>query len=190
MALYGSQRDISLFRHVNRELIGNIISQECVYYKFKTDETKVNLYGEAAGAKYYYSGVILSCLIDQQPQSYPDDELGVRYYRNVDFRFLRDDLLQRNLDFNKDYDQADYFGADLEPEVGDVIMYYGGYYEVDDVIANQFFMGKDPRYGYEKNPINPGLEGFGSNISIICKAHYSPVNKLQIEKGGINGWKI
>ena len=66
-------------------------------------------------------------------------------------------------------------------------MYYEGYYEVDDVIANQFFMGKDPRYGYEENPINPGLEGFGSNMSIICKTHYSPVNKIQIEQGGING---
>jgi hypothetical protein len=75
---------------------------------------------------------------------------GVRYYRNVDFKFLRDDLLQRNLDFNKDYDQADYFGADLEPEVGDIIMYYEGYYEVDDVIANQYFMGKDPRYGLRR----------------------------------------
>ena len=47
MALYGTKRDISLFRHVNRELMGNIISQECVYYKFKLDETKVNLYGES-----------------------------------------------------------------------------------------------------------------------------------------------
>ena len=187
MALYGAKRDISLFRHINRELIGNIISQECVYYKFKTDETKVNLYGEAAGAKYYYSGVILSCLIDQQPQSYPDDELGVRYYRNVDFRFLRDDLLQRNLDFNKDFDQGDYFGADLVPQVGDIIFYYGGYYEVDDIISNQFFMGKDPDYTYNENPINPGLENFGSDLSVICKTHYTPVNKVQLQKGGING---
>ena len=38
MALYGGQRDISLFRHVNRELISDIISQECVYYKYKLEE--------------------------------------------------------------------------------------------------------------------------------------------------------
>jgi hypothetical protein len=189
MALYGSQRDVSLLRHINRELIGDIISQECAYYKFKIEETKVNLYGESAGAKYYYSPVLLNCLIDHQPQSYPDDELGVRYYRNVDFRFLRDDLLERNLDFNKDYDQGDYFGADLEPEVGDIIFYYGGYYEVDDVIGNQYFVGKDPRYTYggDNNPINPGLENFGSDLSIICKTHYQPADKVQIEKARING---
>ncbi len=187
MALYGGQRDISLFRHVNRELISDIISQECVYYKYKLEETKTNLYGEAAGSKYYYRGVILSCLITHQPQEYPDDELGVRYYRNVDFKFLRDDLLQRNLDFNKDFDKGDYFGADLVPQVGDIIYYYGGYYEVDDVIGNQYFVGKDPDYNYAENPINPGLENFGSDLSIICKTHYTPVDKVQIEKGRING---
>ena len=187
MALYGGKRDISLFRHVNRELMGNIISQECVYYKFKLDETKVNLYGESAGSKYYYRGVILSCLVQRSPQEYPDDEFGVQYYQNIDFKFLRDDLLQRNLDFNKDFDQGDYFGADLVPEVGDIIMYYGGYYEVDDVVGNQYFMGKDPDYNYAENPINPGLENFGSDLSIICKTHYTPVNKVQLEKGGING---
>ena len=187
MALYGGQRDISLFRHVNRELMGNVISQECVYYKYKLGETKVNLYGEAADGKYYYAPVILSCLITHEPQSYPDDEFGVRYYRNVDFKFLRDDLLQRNLDFNKDYDQGDYFGADLVPEVGDIIYYYGGYYEVDDIVGNQYFVGKDPDYNYAVNPINPGLENFGSDLSIVCKTHYTPVDKVQIEKGRING---
>ena len=187
MALYGGQRDVSLFRHLNREVMGNIISQECVYYKYKLEETKVNLYGESAGAKYYYPGVILSTLIKRSDQSYPDNEFGVQYYQNIDFRFLRDDLLQRNLDFNKDFDQGDYFGADLTPEVGDIIYYYGGYYEVDDIIGNQYFAGKDPEYNYAENPINPGLENFGSDISVICKTHYTPVNKVQLEKGGING---
>lgn len=187
MALYGGQRDISLFRHVNRELIGDIISQEVVYYKLKLEETKFNLYGEAADAKYYYRGIILSCLMDRSPQSYPDDELGVRYYQNIDFRFLRDDLLARNLDFNEEFDQGDWYGADLVPEVGDIIMYYNGYYEVDDIVSNQLFMGKDPDYDYAENPINPGLSTFGSDISVICKTHYQPKNKVQLEKAGING---
>ena len=105
----------------------------------------------------------------------------------MDFKFLRDDLLQRNLDFNKDYDQGDYFGADLVPEVGDIIYYYGGYYEVDDVIGNQYFVGKDPDYNYAVNPINPRLEDFGRDFSIICKTHYTPADKVQLEKARING---
>ena len=36
--------------------------------------------------------------------------------------------MQRNLDFNKDFDKVDYFGVDLLPQVGDITYYYGGYY--------------------------------------------------------------
>tara|TARA_R110000824_G_scaffold108636_3_gene255850 strand:- start:1654 stop:2217 length:564 start_codon:yes stop_codon:yes gene_type:complete len=187
MALYGTKRDISLFRHVNRELMGNIISQECVYYKFKLDETKVNLYGESAGSKYYYRGVILSCLVERSPQEYEDDDFGVQYHQNINFKFLRDDLLLRSEDFNVGFDQGDYFGANLVPEVGDIIYYYGGAYEVDDIVSNQLFMGKDPDYNYDENPINPGLEDFGSDLSVICKTHYTPMDKTQLEKGRING---
>ena len=187
MALFGGKRDISLFRHLNRELMGNIISQECAYYKLKLAETKVNLYGESAGAKYYYDPVLLSCLVQRSPQEYPDDDFGVNFNQNIDFRFLRDDLLNRAKDFNIDYDQADYFGADLVPEVGDIIMYYEGYFEVDDIIGNQYFTGKDPDYPYDVNPINPGLENFGWDTSIICKTHYTPADKVQIEKSRING---
>ena len=61
-------------------------------------------------------------------------------------------------------------------------MYYDGYYEVDVTNANQYFVGKDPRYPYNTNPLNPGLEDFGSSISIICKTHYTPADKVQITK--------
>ena len=95
--------------------------------------------------------------------------------------------MQRNLDFNEDYDKGDYFGADLVPQVGDIIYYYGGYYEVDDIISNQYFVGKAQDYDYAANPINPGLKDFGRDFSVICKTHYTPVDKVQIEKGRING---
>jgi hypothetical protein len=58
--------------------------------------------------------------------------------------------------------------ANLVPEVGDIVMYNEGYYEVDGTNANQFFSGKNPDYPYEPNPLNPGLENFGTSVSIIC----------------------
>ena len=68
MALFGGQRDISLFRHLNRELMGNIITQQCAFYKYKVEETNVNIYGESAQEKYYMGPVLLNgylivCLI-------------------------------------------------------------------------------------------------------------------------------
>jgi len=167
MALYGGLRDTSLFKKVNRELMGNIITQQCVYYKLRLNETKVNMYGEAAGARYYKEPVIFNALIERGDQEYPDDDiLGVNFNRSLDFKFFREDLVD----------------ADVVPEVGDIIMYYEGYYEVDSTIGNQYFVGKDPRYPYNTNPLNPGLENFGANLSIMCKTHYTPADKVQITK--------
>jgi hypothetical protein len=166
MALFGGARDISLFRHVNRELLGDIITQQCVYYKFKLAETKVNLYGEASGAKFYHEPVIFNALISRGEQTQPTDDFGVDFAWDLEFRFFRDDLVD----------------ARLVPEVGDIIMYNEAYWEVDNTNANQYFVGKDPDYPYNPNPLNPGLEDFGSSISIICQAHYTPADKVQITR--------
>jgi hypothetical protein len=167
MALFGGERDISLFRNLNKELLGDIITQQCVYYKLKLEETLTNMYGESAGAKYYYDPVILNALIQRPEQEYTTDEiLGVDFNWGADFKFFRDDLVTAN----------------IITEVGDIIMYLEGYYEVDSVVSNQYFSGKNPKYPYNENPLNPGLEKFGSSISIICKTHYTPADKVQITK--------
>jgi len=166
MALFGSIRDASLFRHLNRELLGDIITQQCAVYKLKIAETKVNIYGEAAGARYYHEPILLNCLIDRGEMEQPTNEFGEEYSREVVFKFLKDDLVD----------------SITVPEVGDIIMYYEDYFEIDTVINNQLFAGKDPRYPYNQNPLNPGLEGFGMDVSIICKTHYTSADRVQITK--------
>jgi hypothetical protein len=166
MALFGTQRDVSLLRHINRELLWDFISQECAYYQFNYSDTKVNMYGEASGAKYYRDPVLLNMLVERGDESSPVDDFGVSYERPMVFRFLRDDLVDAN----------------LVPQVGDIIMWYEGYWEIDNVNDNQLFVGKDPDYPYNENPLNPGLENFGTNLSLICLAHYVPADKVQITR--------
>jgi hypothetical protein len=166
MALFGSARDISLFRHINRELLWDVITQQCVFYQLKVNETKVNIYGEAAGARYYEEPVLLNMLVERGDFSSPTDEFGVSSNRPMTFRFLRDDLVDAN----------------VLPEVGDIIMWYESYWEINNVNNNQLFVGKDPDYPYNENPLNPGLENFGYNVSIICTATYVPADKVQITK--------
>jgi hypothetical protein len=166
MALFGSARDISLFRHINRELLWDIITQQCVFYQLKANETKVNIYGETAGARYYEEPVLLNMLVERGDFSSPTDEFGVSSDRPMTFRFLRDDLVDAN----------------VLPEVGDIIMWYESYWEINNVNTNQLFVGKDPDYPYNENPLNPGLENFGYNVSIICTAIYIPADKVQITK--------
>ena len=166
MAIFGSIRDASLVRHLNRELLHDVITQQCAVYKLKIAETKVNIYGEASGAKYYNDPILLNCLIDRGEMSQPTNDFGVDYAREVEFKFLRDDLVD----------------SILVPEVGDIILYYQDYFEVDTVIENQLWSGKDPRFPYNQNPLNPGLEGFGMDVSIICKTHYTSADRVQITK--------
>lgn len=166
MALFGTQRDVSLIRSINRELMGDIVTQQCAVYKLNIEETRVNIYGESSGAKYYQEPILLNVLLERGDQTYNSSDMGVDYTRDVEFRFFRDDLVD----------------ASVVMEPGDIIMYYEAYFEVDSIKDNQLFVGKDPRYPYNQNPLNPGLEDFGSNISIICTTHYTPADKVQITR--------
>jgi hypothetical protein len=187
MALFGTQRDVSLFRHLNRELLWDIITQQCVFYQLKIAETKVNIYGEASGARYYEEPVLLNVLIDRGDFSNPVSEFGVTTDRPMTFKFLRDDLRGKNpVNSGGGPDIGNYngtpYGADILPEVGDIIMWNDSYWEIDNVNDNQLFVGKDPAYPYNENPLNPGLDNFGTNLSVICTAHYVPADKVQITR--------
>ena len=167
MALFGGARDISMFRGINRELMGDIIVQECAIYKFKLEETNVNIYGEAAEEKYYEAPVLFNVLIDRQDQNYPDSDIGINFERGVTFKFLRDDLVD----------------ALVVPQVGDIVWYENVYYEIHDLINNQLFVGKDPAFPNQPNPYgNSDLANFGYDVSIIAETHYIPADKVGISQ--------
>ena len=60
------------------------------------DQTKVNIYGEAAGSKYYNGPVLLNVLVERGDNQSPTDDFGVSFDRPMTFRFLRDDLQGKN----------------------------------------------------------------------------------------------
>jgi len=161
MALFGGSRDISLFVHLNKELLNNIIQQEVDYYQVYLPETQgdVDLYGEAYDQKAYYTPVRIACLIDRQDTTTTiEDQAGVDKSQQVMFKFLRPMLEE----------------AGLVPLEGDIIEVRGNYYEIDGINTNQFVVGKDGDY-----PKNVGPE-FGENFSILCQTHLTRVSKLQL----------
>jgi hypothetical protein len=190
MALFGQARDISMFRYVNRELMGNIISQQAAFYKLRLNQTNFNMYGEAAEQKYYDGPILLYTLIDLPEQEWSTDDLGVSFSWKPTFKFLRDDLLNKLEDYNEDT----IYGANLVPQPGDIILYETAYYEVTSTNAAQYFVGKDPDYPNSPQPSNPagatyplpsplwnpGLDEFGYNVSIICQTTYIPADKVGI----------
>ncbi len=167
--MFTGQRDVSLVRKFNRELMGNIITQQCALYQFKLEETKVNLYGEAAGEKYYDGPFLFNVLINRENQAYPSGEEGVSFGQGIEFYFFRDDLVDAN----------------VVPNVGDIVLYQERYYGVQSTVANQYWGGKNPSYPNNDsdgtaNPLNPNLDQFGNSISILVSTYYIPADKVAI----------
>lgn len=160
MALFGGPRARSFFRHHNRQLLNRVIAQEVLYYKLSLKETEVNIYGESKN-KMYYQPILLTCLIEAQEQTSEDADYGKSRTQLNNFRFLRDDLIDLN----------------LYPEAGDIIVWQESYYEVDLIVENQRVMGKNPEYSLQSD-----LEKYGESWSMICRAHLTGVNKLNIIK--------
>jgi len=158
MALFGSTRDIKTFKGISKELLENVISQQCGYYKIMLSDTPKNLYGESQN-KFYVGPVLINCLIERGDFSFDQTDFGPDSKRTVTFRFLKDHLVTAN----------------VVPEVGDVVMYNEYFYLVDNVNENQLILGKDPDYSYSS-----GLENFGSSYAIILNCHFASPDALGI----------
>ena len=162
--MFGRSRDVSLVNKLNRELLGNIITQQASFYKYKLEETKVNLYGEADEEKFYDGPFIFNVLINRENEQYVDNVEGVQFGQGIQFYFFRDDLVD----------------ADVLPRVGDIVLYQEGYYGVQSTVSNQYWGGKNPKYPNNVNPLNPGLENFGNNLSTLVSTYYIPADKVAI----------
>jgi hypothetical protein len=173
VSLYGGNRDISLFRHLNRELLNNIIEQKVGYYKIVLDRTNSNMYGESL-KKIYNDPVLINCLIERGDTEPLTNDFGMDITRNIKCRFLRDDLAGIDLSTELSPDGRG-FNYNIYPEVGDVVMWNNDYYEVNNVNENQLVAGKDPSYSYASS-----TDDFGNSLSIIVECFYIRPDKLGI----------
>jgi hypothetical protein len=158
MSLFGSQRDFKLFAGINRELLSDVMEQEILYYKIALADTQANIYGEAL-EKTFMAPVKLNCRIESQQGSTDDSEFGSDYNKLVDYYFLREQMVEAN----------------VVPEVGDIVMWHENYYEIDTVIENQFFVGRDNNYQLESRN-----DKFGASIGILCKTHMTRADRVGI----------
>ena len=122
--------------------------------------------------KYYDGPFLFNVLMDRGDQEYGAlNNEGVQFDQSINFYFffLRDDLVEK----------------DVVPRVGDIILFKKGTYGVQSTIANQYWGGKNPEYPNNDsdgtpNPLNPGLEKFGNNVSILVSTYYIPADKVAI----------
>jgi hypothetical protein len=96
MALFGSGRDASLVRSINRERVNKVMALEVELYKLSREDTRENIYREAP-SKVFYNATRLNCIIKRGTKETIDTDFGLDFEREATFYFLRDDLLERDL---------------------------------------------------------------------------------------------
>tara|TARA_A100001201_G_C4071275_1_gene195908 strand:+ start:160 stop:696 length:537 start_codon:yes stop_codon:yes gene_type:complete len=169
MALFGSARDASLIRHINRELINDFIDMEIIFYKLSLEETQSNMYDES-DKKVYYHPIRINALILKEDKSYIGDDSGYDQSRTGEFSFLRDDLVDKNIII----------------EEGDVIEYDNEFYELDEVGSSQYFTGRNP--STDVGFVEGDRGEFGLSIRVTARGHVTRRNRLNIQevRSGIN----
>jgi len=130
---YGN-KDLATFEKFNRELLGEpnisddgIIDQFVILYRTSVYDTETNMYGEASEGKVYKQGVKLPCIVDAEDFNFEYDDFGPDNKQNVKFAFQRAYLVE----------------VDLKPDIGDILQWNDGYFEVKDYNENQL-IGGDP----------------------------------------------
>ena len=151
------QKDVNLVTRITKELVGDkqnnkdgIINQECVVYKPSLQESVTNMYGEAAGGKKVYkNGVQMNALIDAEDFDFNQDDFGVDAGQTAIFSFLRQSFID----------------ASMVLEIGDLIDWNYGYFEVGTINENQLIGGQ-----------------FNQNYSVIANTFLVRKSSLQIER--------
>ena len=153
---YYGAKDLATIEKFNRELLGEpnisddgIIDQFVILYRTSVYETDTNMYGEASEGKVYKRPVKLPCIVDAGDFDFNYDDFGPDNKQDVSFAFQRAYLVE----------------VDLKPEIGDIMKWNDGYFEVDKFNENQLIGGN-----------------FDNSHSIVVSAHLTRMPTTNLEE--------
>ena len=165
MALFGTQRDAKFMASINSEIMNQVVDTEIEFYKLIVEESDSNLYGES-DKKSFYQSILIPALITKEGKNASHDDYGHNYTRTLQFAISRDTAEK----------------SGFYPEVGDILLWDNEYFEVDNVDANQYFVGKNPETW-------PNGDDHGYSVSVMVDAHVTrqtPQGIKDIRTGGNN----
>lgn len=147
---YFSPKDINMLSSLNAELMGDIIENVVQMFKIATYETTVNIYGESSSekGKIFYPGINLTALIQREDITTDGSQgYGPDRKQDIVYRFRERDCIVTN----------------FFPEIGDLVLYNERYYEIDNVVQEQFLGGQPDK-----------------SWSLIANTHYTRLSKLNL----------
>jgi len=148
---YFSRRDVRFMNSLNGELLGDIIEQVVVIFKINAQETQANVYGEAID-KIYFPGVETGCLVETDPESTIYEGFGPDVKKGTIFKFHQKLCELKN----------------IYPQVGDIVEWENAYFEISNVIENQFLGGQPEK-----------------NYSLVCNAHLTRQSRINLTERNI-----
>jgi len=153
---YYGAKDLATIEKFNRELLGEpnisddgIIDQFVILHRVSVYETDTNMYGEASEGKVYKQRVKLPCIVDAADFDFNYDDFGADNRQSISFAFQRAYLVE----------------VDLRPEIGDIMQWNSGYFEVDKFNENQLIGGN-----------------FDNSHSIVVSAHLTRMPTTNLEE--------
>tara|TARA_Y100000287_G_scaffold140252_1_gene115005 strand:- start:906 stop:1367 length:462 start_codon:yes stop_codon:yes gene_type:complete len=148
---YFSRRDVRMMNSLNGELLSSIIEQTVVIYRIDAESTQENMYGESLN-KFYFDGIEIQCLVENDPESTVYEGFGPDVKKGTVFKFH-----QKLCEIK-----------DIYPQIGDIVAWENAYFEIENVVENQFLGGQPEK-----------------NYSLLCNAHLSRNSKINLRERNI-----
>jgi hypothetical protein len=127
----------------------DLVQSQAAIFKVCPEATQTNIYGEVSPekGKVFFPGVDMVVRIKKNDIESNYTDYGPTRKQIINFVFLELDLKNVN----------------LFPENGDVILFNERYYEIDNVVQEQFLGDIEDK-----------------SFSIICHTHYARLSKLSV----------
>ena len=180
MPRFFNAKDLDFIRTISEEVVDYVVEQAVVLFKVSVGETKTNLYGESLG-KIWHAPATLMCIVDREPTNVVYEGFGADKSQAVEFRFNRQRLRTETIPKLRDINgtlipagaiQNEQFGY---PEIGDVILFDGAYYEIDNVRQSQLIGGSPEIYDKESGEFED------ARMNLIATAFMVRRSQVQIE---------
>ena len=140
-----------MMNSLNGELLSSIIEQTVVIYRIDAESTQENMYGESLN-KFYFDGIEIQCLVENDPESTVYEGFGPDVKKGTVFKFH-----QKLCEIK-----------DIYPQIGDIVAWENAYFEIENVVENQFLGGQPEK-----------------NYSLLCNAHISRNSKINLRERNI-----
>jgi len=158
MPKFFNAKDIDFIKTISEEVVDYVVEQAVTLFKISVGETKTNLYGESLGKVWRAPSTIMA-IVEREPMNVVYEGFGADRSGMIEFRFNRQRLRETSYAVPKVRDvngtlvptEAIQNLTAGYPEIGDVMLYDGIYYEIDNVKEPQWIGGSPEVYDKTSN---------------------------------------